>query len=82
MPDRIQGHAWQGALPLARSAVGVGNRLTLLDDEILGNLHHVQIQNGLAHFASLSADTGAVRFVIAKNYGDLVNNVVRGGEPR
>jgi len=35
----------RGHLPLARSSVGVGNRLTLLDDEILGNLHQVRIQH-------------------------------------
>jgi hypothetical protein len=34
----------RGHLPLARSAVCVGNRLTLLDDEILGNLHRIRIQ--------------------------------------
>ncbi len=45
----------KGHLPLAQSAVGVGNRLTLLDDEILGNLHQVQIQNGLRPSASLDS---------------------------
>jgi type III restriction enzyme len=34
----------RGHLPLARSAVCVDNRLTLLDDEILGTLHRIRIQ--------------------------------------
>ena len=29
------------------SDLGIGNRLTLLDDEILKNLHDIQLRNGL-----------------------------------
>lgn len=29
------------------SDLGIGNRLALLDDELLGNLHNIQLRNGL-----------------------------------
>ena len=35
---------------------GIGNRLTLLDDEIAGNLADVQLRNGLPPSAKLSGD--------------------------
>lgn len=34
-------------LGIDESALGIGNRLTLLDDELLKNLHEVQLRNGL-----------------------------------
>ncbi|MDN5870198.1 MAG: DEAD/DEAH box helicase family protein [Nitrococcus sp.] len=37
------------------SQLGVGNRLTLLDDELLENLHDVQIRNGLAPVNTLAS---------------------------
>lgn len=37
----------QTDLGLMQSELGIGNRLSLLDDEILGNLHEVQTKNGL-----------------------------------
>ena len=37
------------------SDLGVGNRLTLLDDELLKNLHSVQLRGGLAPSASLAS---------------------------
>lgn len=37
----------QTDLGLMQSELGIGNRLSLLDDEILGNLHAVQTKNGL-----------------------------------
>lgn len=45
----------QGELGLAQNVLGVGNRLRLLDDEIIKNLHEIQIRNGLRpseHLAS------------------------------
>jgi len=45
----------QGELGLAQNVLGIGNRLTLLDDEIIKNLHEIQIRNGLRpseHLAS------------------------------
>ena len=45
----------QGELGLAQNVLGVGNRLTLLDDEIVKNLREIQIRNGLRpseHLAS------------------------------
>lgn len=38
----------QGELGLVESELGIGNRLTLLDDELLANLKDVQLGNGLA----------------------------------
>lgn len=48
--------ARQTALPGFESGLGVGNRLTLLDDEILKNLNDIQLRNGLR--ASASLDSG------------------------
>ena len=42
-------------LPTMESDLGIGNRLTLLDDELLGNLHEVQLQHGLKQSASLAS---------------------------
>jgi type III restriction enzyme len=42
-------------LPEMGSDLGVGNRLTLLDDELLKNLHGVQLRGGLAPSASLAS---------------------------
>ena len=38
----------QLALGMAQTDLGVGNRLTLLDDQLLANLRNVQLRNGLA----------------------------------
>ena len=35
-------------LPVSESDLGIGNRLTLLDDELLANLHTIQLRHGLA----------------------------------
>ncbi len=43
----------QHALAFAQSDLGVGNRLTLLDDEVHANLKDVQVRNGLAPSPSL-----------------------------
>jgi len=45
----------QGELGLVESELGIGNRLTLLDDEIIGNLKDIQLRNGLAPSASLTS---------------------------
>lgn len=37
----------QGELGMVQNELGVGNRLTLLDDEILENLRAIQLRNGL-----------------------------------
>ena len=37
----------QGQLAYAESDLGIGNRLTLLDDEVLKNLQGIQLRNGL-----------------------------------
>jgi type III restriction enzyme len=45
----VTASALDGVLSLGiESDLGIGNRLTLLDDEILTNLHAVQLRNGLA----------------------------------
>jgi type III restriction enzyme len=40
---------------LVESDLGIGNRLTLLDDEILANLRDIQIRNGLAPSETLAS---------------------------
>lgn len=43
----------QGELGLVESELGIGNRLTLLDDEIIANLKDIQLHNGLAPSSAL-----------------------------
>ncbi|MDD5035015.1 MAG: DEAD/DEAH box helicase family protein, partial [Methylococcaceae bacterium] len=43
----------QGSLEFDESQLGIGNRLQLLDDEILGNLSEIQLRNGLKPSPSL-----------------------------
>ncbi len=45
----------QQSLAFAQSDLGVGNRLTLLDDEILANLTEIQLRNGLPPSESLDS---------------------------
>lgn len=45
----------QLTLGVAESDLGVGNRLTLLDDELLKNLNDVQLRNGLRPSESLAS---------------------------
>ena len=45
----------QGELGLVESELGIGNRLTLLDDEIIANLKDIQLRNGLAPSATLTS---------------------------
>jgi type III restriction enzyme len=45
----------QGELGLVESELGIGNRLTLLDDEIMANLKDIQLRNGLAPSTSLTS---------------------------
>src|ERR1035438_2216136 len=47
--------AAQQTLAFAQSELGIGNRLRLLDDEILANLGDIQIRNGLRPSASLAS---------------------------
>lgn len=42
-------------LPGMESDLGIGNRLTLLDDEIISNLNETQLRNGLSPSTSLSS---------------------------
>ena len=42
-------------VPGMESDLGIGNRLTLLDDEVLSNLNDVQLRNGLAPSATLDS---------------------------
>jgi type III restriction enzyme len=44
----------QGELGLVESELGIGNRLTLLDDEIIANLKDIQLRNGLAPSTALT----------------------------
>jgi restriction endonuclease len=45
----------QLALGMAQADLGVGNRLTLLDDQLLANLRNVQLRNGLAPSEQLNS---------------------------
>ena len=45
----------QARLGFAQNDLGIGNRLTLLDDEILANLNTVQVRNSLAPSATLTS---------------------------
>lgn len=45
----------QGQLGLVQNELGVGNRLTLLDDELLANLNDIQLCNGLRPSPSLAS---------------------------
>ncbi|MBE7488459.1 MAG: hypothetical protein DIKNOCCD_02152 [bacterium] len=42
-------------MEFAENDLGIGNRLTLLDDEILANLNSIQLRNGLAPSGSLTS---------------------------
>ena len=42
-------------LPGLESDLGIGNRLTLLDEDLLNNLHQVQLRNGLPPTAALAS---------------------------
>lgn len=52
---RAAGGDVQGELGLVESELGIGNRLTLLDDEIIGNLKDIQLRNGLPPSTSLTS---------------------------
>jgi type III restriction enzyme len=45
----------QMRLGFAQNDLGIGNRLTLLDDELLENLNDIQIRNGLAPAGALAS---------------------------
>ena len=45
----------QERLAFAQNDLGVGNRVTLLDDEVLANLKDIQLRNGLSPSASLES---------------------------
>lgn len=45
----------QGELGLVENERGIGNRLTLLDDEIIGNLKDIQLRNGLPPSTGLTS---------------------------
>jgi len=45
----------QATLGIAESELGIGNRLHLLDDEILKNMHEIQLRNGLRPSDSLAS---------------------------
>lgn len=52
---RQAGGGAQQELGLVENALGIGNRLTLLDDEIIDNLNDIQLRNGLPPSASLAS---------------------------
>jgi len=44
-----------GQLSLLENDLGIGNRLTLLDDQLLNNLHAIQLRHGLTPSTSLAS---------------------------
>src|SRR5580692_8816864 len=48
-------YAAQQNMPYAQNDLGIGNRLQLLDDELLNNLDDIQIRNGLRPSSSLAS---------------------------
>lgn len=52
---RQAGGGAQQELGLVENELGIGNRLSLLDDEIIGNLKDIQLRNGLPPSASLAS---------------------------
>lgn len=74
----------QASLGLAENELGIGNRLQLIDEEILDNLHVIQLDNGLRPAGNLASgdftvemETGTGKtyvylrtiFELNKNYG-------------
>ena len=51
----LGGSFTQGQLGLVQNELGIGNCLTLLDDELLANLNDIQLRNGLRPSASLAS---------------------------
>lgn len=51
----LGGSFTQGQLGLVQNELGVGNRLTLLDEELLANLNDIQLRNGLRPSESLAS---------------------------
>jgi type III restriction enzyme len=45
----------QARMDFAQTDLGIGNRLTLLDDEVLENLHAIQLRHGLPPSAALAS---------------------------
>ncbi len=58
------------------SDLGIGNRLTLLDDELLANLHAIQLRHGLAPSPSLASGD----FVDTLKQGDKIEKVTIKGD--
>ncbi len=52
---RPHGGGVQGELGLVENELGIGNRLMLLDDEIIANLKEIQLRNGLLPSEDLSS---------------------------
>jgi type III restriction enzyme len=44
-----------GQMSFLENDLGIGNRMTLLPDEVLANLHHIQLRHSLAPSASLAS---------------------------
>lgn len=63
--------------------LGIGNRLELLDDEILANVQHIQLKNGLPQSKSLDSmdfsvemETGRVKHTcISKPFSSYTNGM-------
>src|ERR1035441_7683434 len=56
----------QQRMTFAENDLGIGNRLTLLDDELLANLHAIQLRHSLARLFHDVRQEGAARALISE----------------
>jgi hypothetical protein len=64
--------AAQQTMAFAQSNLGIGNRLQLLDDEILTNLSNIQLRNGLRPSASVAIHlTMGISPLLGANHGNM-----------
>jgi len=54
-----------------QNELGIGNRLHLLDEELLKNLNEIQLRNGLRPSSSLASGD----FTVANDYGTFADKI-------
>jgi type III restriction enzyme len=67
----------QQRMGFVENDLGIGNRLTLLDDELLKNLHDIQLRNGLPPSADLASGDFTVemeRFSFRSRVAEIRND--------
>ena len=66
--------AAQGSFGITESELGIGNRLELLDDELLENLRTIQLRNGLRPSESLTSGDFTVEMETGGRFGAAQHN--------